>query len=117
MQLFNLEKDIGVVTGALGRLGPIWVETLLEAGARVLALDRPGTWKPRRFQELQARFGDERLASPLPMSADGPSLKPRSIAAGAFSAARRPSWSITQGSTPRRRQAGRETGWKKFPSP
>jgi NAD(P)-dependent dehydrogenase (short-subunit alcohol dehydrogenase family) len=41
MQLFNLEDDIGVVTGALGKLGPIWVETLLAAGARVLALDRP----------------------------------------------------------------------------
>jgi len=24
MQLFNLEDDIGVVTGALGKLGPIW---------------------------------------------------------------------------------------------
>jgi NAD(P)-dependent dehydrogenase (short-subunit alcohol dehydrogenase family) len=62
MQLFNLEDDIGVVTGALGKLGPIWVETLLEAGARVLALDRPGTPEAPAFQDLQARFGPERLA-------------------------------------------------------
>ena len=62
MQLFNLEKDIGLVTGALGKLGPIWVQTLLGAGARVLALDRPGTPEAPAFQELQARFGSERLA-------------------------------------------------------
>jgi len=62
MQLFNLEDDIGVVTGALGKLGPIWVETLLAAGARVLALDRPGTPETPAFQDLQARFGSERLA-------------------------------------------------------
>ncbi|HSO61467.1 MAG TPA: SDR family oxidoreductase [Desulfobacterales bacterium] len=62
MQPFNLEHDIGVVTGALGKLGPIWVETLLAAGARVLALDRPDTPKTPAFQDLQARFGSERLA-------------------------------------------------------
>jgi len=62
MQLFNLEGDIGVVTGALGKLGPIWVETLLAAGARVLALDRPGQPASPEFQRVQARFGPERLA-------------------------------------------------------
>ena len=39
-QLFNLEDDIGVVTGALGKLGLIWVETLLEVIARVLTLGK-----------------------------------------------------------------------------
>jgi NAD(P)-dependent dehydrogenase (short-subunit alcohol dehydrogenase family) len=62
MQLFNLEDEIGVVTGALGKLGPIWVETLLTAGARVLALDRPGQPASLEFQHVQARFGPERLA-------------------------------------------------------
>src|SRR5512137_2748586 len=62
MQLFNLEDDIGVVTGALGKLGPIWVETLLAAGTRVLALDRPGQPASPEFQRVQARFGPERLA-------------------------------------------------------
>jgi NAD(P)-dependent dehydrogenase (short-subunit alcohol dehydrogenase family) len=60
--LFDLHREVGVVTGALGRLGPIWVETLLDAGARVLALDRPGQPVPPEFQHAQARFGPERLA-------------------------------------------------------
>jgi NAD(P)-dependent dehydrogenase (short-subunit alcohol dehydrogenase family) len=62
MGLFNLEGDIGVVTGALGKLGPVWVETLLDAGARVLSLDRPGQPASSEFQRVQARFGPERLA-------------------------------------------------------
>jgi NAD(P)-dependent dehydrogenase (short-subunit alcohol dehydrogenase family) len=62
MELFNLEADIGVVTGALGKLGPVWVETLLDAGARVLALDRPGQPMSPEFELVQARFGAERLA-------------------------------------------------------
>ena len=40
--LFSLEGEIGVVTGGLGKLGPIWVETLLDAGSAVFVLDRPG---------------------------------------------------------------------------
>ncbi len=61
-RLFDLEREVGVVTGALGKLGPIWVETLLEAGARVLALDRPGQPASPEFKRVQARFGPERLA-------------------------------------------------------
>ena len=61
-RLFDLEREVGVVTGALGKLGPIWVETLLEAGARVLALDRPGQPASPEFKRVQARFGPEQLA-------------------------------------------------------
>jgi NAD(P)-dependent dehydrogenase (short-subunit alcohol dehydrogenase family) len=62
MEGFSLEGETGVVTGALGKLGPIWVETLLAAGASVLAMDRPGVPVPQEFQDLQVRFGD-RLAA------------------------------------------------------
>ncbi len=36
---FRLDDTVAVVTGASGRLGPIWVGALLDAGARVFALD------------------------------------------------------------------------------
>lgn len=39
---FALDSQVAVVTGACGRLGPVWVEALVDAGARVAALDLPG---------------------------------------------------------------------------
>lgn len=40
----DLEGRLAVVTGAMGRLGPIWIRALAEAGARVIGVDvRPGT--------------------------------------------------------------------------
>jgi NAD(P)-dependent dehydrogenase (short-subunit alcohol dehydrogenase family) len=62
IDLFALAGEIGVVTGALGKLGPIWAETLLDAGASVLALDRPGMTAPVEFQQLESRFGPKRLS-------------------------------------------------------
>jgi len=38
--LFRLDEHVAVVTGAGGRLGSVWVRCLLEAGARVMAIDR-----------------------------------------------------------------------------
>jgi NAD(P)-dependent dehydrogenase (short-subunit alcohol dehydrogenase family) len=39
---FRLDDQIAVVTGACGKLGPIWVEALVQAGASVAALELPG---------------------------------------------------------------------------
>ena len=40
-QLFRLDNKVAVVTGGSGRLGPIWIDTLENAGARVFVLDLP----------------------------------------------------------------------------
>jgi NAD(P)-dependent dehydrogenase (short-subunit alcohol dehydrogenase family) len=56
-KVFSLESEIAVVTGALGKLGRIWIETLLDAGASVFALDSPYACVSAGFQELQTRFG------------------------------------------------------------
>jgi NAD(P)-dependent dehydrogenase (short-subunit alcohol dehydrogenase family) len=59
--LFSLEGEIAVVTGGLGKLGPIWIEVLLDAGASVFVLDRPGQEISEQFSEIQRRFKDNRL--------------------------------------------------------
>jgi NAD(P)-dependent dehydrogenase (short-subunit alcohol dehydrogenase family) len=48
----SLDQQIAVVTGATGKLGAVWVEALLEAGARVAALDLPTAVPTVRFEEL-----------------------------------------------------------------
>ncbi len=52
---FSLDQQIAVVTGACGRLGPIWVEALLDAGARVAALELPGAPVSTAFHALAER--------------------------------------------------------------
>ena len=59
--LFSLQGEIAVVTGALGKLGPVWIETLLEAGADVLALDNPNAQISQNYKILQSRFDEQRL--------------------------------------------------------
>ena len=59
--LFQLDGQIAVVTGALGKLGPIWVQTLLGAGASVLALDRPGQPICEPVAQLQRNYDENRL--------------------------------------------------------
>lgn len=60
--LFDLHGEIAVVTGASGNLGPHWIETLLEAGAAVFALDRPGATMSDELKRLEKRFGKERYS-------------------------------------------------------
>lgn len=59
--LFSLDTDVAVVTGALGKLGPIWIEALLDAGASVFALDLSDARVSDDFSKLQMRFDETRL--------------------------------------------------------
>jgi NAD(P)-dependent dehydrogenase (short-subunit alcohol dehydrogenase family) len=59
--LFRLEGEIAVVTGALGKLGPIWAGALLEAGAQVMALDHPDAKISEGYQSIENRYDGTRL--------------------------------------------------------
>jgi NAD(P)-dependent dehydrogenase (short-subunit alcohol dehydrogenase family) len=61
MRSFDLAGRVAVVTGALGRLGPVWIEALLSAGATVVGLDRPGVGVPEAFERLASQFGAARV--------------------------------------------------------
>lgn len=52
MSPFDLTGRVAVVTGALGKLGPVFCEALLRAGARVVGLDREGAPPSPAFDAL-----------------------------------------------------------------
>jgi NAD(P)-dependent dehydrogenase (short-subunit alcohol dehydrogenase family) len=56
--IFRLDKQIAVVTGACGKLGPVWIEALVDGGARVAALELAGAPVSPGYQALAARFRD-----------------------------------------------------------
>jgi len=52
---FRLDGQIAVVTGACGKLGPIWIEALIDAGAQVAALELPGASASAAFRAVERR--------------------------------------------------------------
>ncbi|MSO82599.1 MAG: SDR family oxidoreductase [Acidobacteria bacterium] len=55
---FRLDQQTAVVTGACGTLGPVWMEALLDAGARVAALDLAGVPMSAGYKAVAERAGD-----------------------------------------------------------
>ena len=58
---FGLDGRVAVITGALGNLGPVWAEALLEVGATVVGVDLPPALPTAAFAKLVATHGDSRL--------------------------------------------------------
>lgn len=61
IELFDLTGRSAVVTGAVGQLGPVWIEALLSAGATVAGIDLPSAKVSDRVSELQDRYGTRYL--------------------------------------------------------
>ena len=59
--LFDLTSKIAVVTGALGKLGPVWVDALLSVGATVVGIDLPGVPVSPGFEKLITKYGEQKL--------------------------------------------------------
>jgi NAD(P)-dependent dehydrogenase (short-subunit alcohol dehydrogenase family) len=56
-----LAGRVAVVTGALGKLGPIWISGLLDAGATVAGVDLEAAPLSTEFSALQGQYGNHRL--------------------------------------------------------
>jgi NAD(P)-dependent dehydrogenase (short-subunit alcohol dehydrogenase family) len=57
-RIFRLDNQTAVVTGACGNLGPVWVEALLDAGARVAAFELNGAPASSGYKAIADRAGD-----------------------------------------------------------
>ena len=58
MSGFDLSGKSAVVTGAFGKLGPVWCEALLNAGAAVIGIDLSSATEPAAATDLATRFND-----------------------------------------------------------
>ena len=56
--IFRLDNQTAVVTGACGKLGPVWVEALIDAGARVAAFELTGAPASVGYRTVAERAGD-----------------------------------------------------------
>jgi NAD(P)-dependent dehydrogenase (short-subunit alcohol dehydrogenase family) len=77
---FQLSGKTAVVTGALGKLGHVWSKVLVEAGARVAALDVEGAPISEPFAALSREAGPDRLCVLRADVADRSSLEAASLA-------------------------------------
>jgi NAD(P)-dependent dehydrogenase (short-subunit alcohol dehydrogenase family) len=59
--MYSLQNEIAVVTGASGNLGPIWIESLLAAGACVFAIDHPDAEVTENLQSVLSQFDPSRV--------------------------------------------------------
>lgn len=59
MEYFSLKGKTSVVTGALGKLGPVWIEALLASGANVFALDHPDASESDAYISLAGKYKEK----------------------------------------------------------
>ncbi|HJO02943.1 MAG TPA: SDR family oxidoreductase [Acidobacteriota bacterium] len=59
--MFDLTDRVAVVTGVLGKLGPVWAQALLEAGARVAGLDLAEAPESGALSSLSDAYDADRL--------------------------------------------------------
>src|SRR5687768_15559154 len=58
---FDLTSQVAVVTGALGKLGPVWCRALIDAGATVAGIDLPGATPSPAWERLELEVSPGRL--------------------------------------------------------